>query len=157
MSGLQNNSANHEESIITVEFSEIEEDPTLAGVVLEALTATAEGEERTVRRIAVVLTNDEQLHKLNFDYSGIDAPTDVLSFDLSDGDDSDVEGDIYISLDRAAEQAAQINQPLSVETTRLAVHGFLHLCGWDHEDDEELKLMVDKGEIYVSRATDREA
>ncbi len=142
-----------EENLVSVEFSEIEEDPLLSGMVTEALLATGRGEDRRLARVVVIITGDEQLKALNKDYRGFDEPTDVLSFDLSDGDDSEVEGDIYISLTRAAAQSAERKLPVEEEVVRLAVHGFLHLCGWDHDDDEELGSMVERGELYVQGAS----
>jgi len=140
-----------EDPVLVIEFSEADEDPLLAERVSEAIVSTAQGEGRSIGRINVVLTNDEQLHKLNVGYLENDAPTDVLAFDLSDGGDAMVEGDIYISLTRAAEQAAERGQTPQEETVRLAIHGFLHLCGWDHDDDSELTAMIDRGELYVQQ------
>jgi len=141
---------------LTVEFNETDEDPPLAGLISDAIISAARGEGRRYGRISVIIAGDEQLQRLNSDYLNDDTPTDVLAFDLADVADALVEGDIFISLPRAAQQAAERNQTTSEEIVRLAVHGFLHLCGWDHDDDAELQAMVDRGEIYV-QSTVREA
>jgi probable rRNA maturation factor len=94
--------------------------------------------------ITIVLTDDSQLHALNRDYLGIDAPTDVLSFP---SDETDPEtgkrylGDIIISVPRASQQASAAGHPLEAEAQLLVVHGVLHLLGHDHTDAEEKKLM----------------
>jgi len=149
MSKMQLISAGEESGSLTVLFSELDEDPHLAGIVFDAIQSTARGEDREIGHINVVITDDAMLRELNLSFLEIDEPTDVLAFDLSDGGDAQVEGDIYISLPRAREQAADRNQALEEEVARLAVHGFLHLCGWDHDDDAELASMVGQGEIYV--------
>lgn len=91
--------------------------------------------------VGVLIADDARLHALNRDYRGIDAPTDVLSF----GDDgatgpfvSQPEGprylgDIAISLDRVLAQASEYGHSPARELAYLAVHGALHLLGYDHE------------------------
>jgi probable rRNA maturation factor len=138
-----------EEEELVVEFSDAEEDPPLSDLVMEAVRAAAHGESRRFGRVSIILTSDERLTDLNSSYRGLDEPTDVLAFDLADSGDSLVEGDIYISLQSAAAQAVERGQTPAEEVVRLAVHGFLHLCGWDHENDESLDSMVERGEIFV--------
>lgn len=92
--------------------------------------------------LAVILADDRYLQKLNRSYRGRDTPTDVLSFSMLEPEDSvktaAVEkrplmiGDIYISLDRAHEQAIDAGCPLDQEVLALAIHGLLHLCGYEH-------------------------
>ena len=144
-------SGSDEDGQLSVEFSDVEEDPALEGLVLDAVLSAIHAEERRCGKISVILADDEQLRALNRDYRGLDETTDVLSFDLSDGDDSLVEGDIFISLKQASLQAAERKQATSEEVLRLALHGFLHLCGWDHNDDDELHLMMERAEIHVKR------
>lgn len=137
-----------ERSALKVEFAGVEEDPILAAAVADAVRNAAAQEGHQFGPINVILTGDDLLRQLNRDYRGDDEPTDVLSFDLADSDGA-VEGDIYVSLERAAARAAVGGEAASAEVIRLAVHGFLHLCGWDHHDDVSLRSMVDRGESYV--------
>lgn len=93
---------------------------------------------------SIVLTGDEQLHALNAQYLGIDAPTDVLSFPSGEVDPDSQElylGDVMISLPRAAHQAAAGGHPVEDELTLLVVHGMLHLLGYDHAEADEKTLM----------------
>jgi len=99
--------------------------------------------------VTVILTDDLNLLELNRLYLQDDAPTDVLSFDLSDDAREGIEGDIYVSLDRAAAQAQALGYSTESEVMRLVLHGFLHLCGYDHADDQALKEMIDRGEQYL--------
>lgn len=112
------------------------------GLVERAVRETlrAEGVAGPVE-VGVLIADDARLHALNRDYRGVDAPTDVLSF----GDDgatgpfvSQPEGprylgDIAISLERVLAQAAEYGHPPARELAYLAVHGTLHLLGYDHE------------------------
>lgn len=94
--------------------------------------------------IAIVLTDDRQLHELNLDYLGVDAPTDVLSFPASESDPetgSTYLGDIIISVPRAAQQAQAAGHSLEAEMQLLVVHGALHLLGYDHATAEEKAQM----------------
>lgn len=94
--------------------------------------------------LTLVLTDDEQLQAMNRTYLGIDAPTDVLSFnaDFTDPDSqSRYLGDILISIPRAVEQAAANGQTAEAEIMLLAVHGVLHLAGYDHAEEEEKNRM----------------
>jgi probable rRNA maturation factor len=94
--------------------------------------------------LTIVLTDDAQLHELNRDYLGVDAPTDVLSFPA---DEEDPEtgirylGDILISVPRARQQAEAAGHPLESEAQLLVVHGVLHLLGHDHAEAEEKARM----------------
>jgi len=94
--------------------------------------------------LTVVLTDDARLQKLNRDYLGIDAPTDVLSFPASETDPETGAryiGDILISIPRAQTQATAAGHPLESEVQLLVVHGVLHLLGHDHADAEEKARM----------------
>lgn len=80
----------------------------------------------------------DEIHELNKTYRNVDSPTDVLSFESDiDGD----LGDIFICVDVAEENASKFNTTLENELKLLVVHGCLHLCGYDHVDDEEAKIM----------------
>jgi len=97
--------------------------------------------------ITIVLTDDRQLHELNRDYLGVDAPTDVLSFPASESDPetgTTYLGDILISIPRATQQAQAAGHPVEAEVQLLVVHGVLHLLGYDHADDEEKAQMWDE-------------
>lgn len=94
--------------------------------------------------MTIVLTDDRQLHELNLDYLGVDAPTDVLSFPAGEIDpetESLYLGDIAISIPRAIQQAQTGGHPVEAEAQLLVVHGTLHLLGYDHSTDEEKAIM----------------
>jgi probable rRNA maturation factor len=112
--------------------------------IVERLTAAADraGAAMDVAGAAftIVLDGDAALRRLNQEYRGIDAPTDVLSFVADPRSQEPGEppylGDILISVERAAEQAVEVGHDLESELELLAVHGLLHLLGYDDVTDE---------------------
>lgn len=98
--------------------------------------------------VSISFVDDEAIHELNLEYRGVDAATDVLSFPQDDLGDLDLPegfplmlGDIIISLERAWEQAQEYGHSLEREVLYLAIHGFFHLMGYDHETEEEQGVM----------------
>ena len=96
--------------------------------------------------ISVTFTDNEKIQKINNEFRGIDKPTDVLSFPLTDYESSNVPfadeldgslGDIVISLERAKEQAEEFGHSFEREIAFLTVHSMLHLLGYDHVNSEE--------------------
>lgn len=81
--------------------------------------------------LSVAIVTDAHIHKLNRAYRGVDKPTDVLSFPA---DTPGVLGDIVIARGVAASQAREHGHPLKIELRILALHGLLHLIGYDHDD-----------------------
>ena len=100
-----------------------------------------------------ILTDNQQIQQLNRDYRQKDTPTDVLSFDLRDPVHPEEKpiGEIYISLERAQDQAAAQGAALLTEIARLLVHGQLHLAGYEHETDAELHFMESETHKYLAR------
>jgi probable rRNA maturation factor len=85
---------------------------------------------------SVLLTGDEQLRAMNLQFRGVDKPTDVLSFPaLPEAANCIQGGDLAISLETAAVQAADHGHTLQTEVKVLILHGLLHLAGYDHERD----------------------
>ncbi|MBC7342291.1 MAG: rRNA maturation RNase YbeY [Clostridia bacterium] len=91
----------------------------------------------------IVLVSNESIRQLNRTYRGQDQATDVLSFSLSGTEDDPypILGEVIISVERAAEQAQELGHSLERELAFLAVHGTLHLLGYDHETEEEAARM----------------
>ncbi|MGM0947791.1 MAG: rRNA maturation RNase YbeY [Bacillota bacterium] len=104
--------------------------------------------------VSVTIVSNEDIQQINKEYRGKDAPTDVISFALEEEGEGEVEilgaemppvlGDIIISADRTREQAEEYNHSFKRELGFLAVHGFLHLLGYDHMTKEEEEEMFTK-------------
>lgn len=97
----------------------------------------------------IIFITNEEIHKINKEYRKVDRPTDVISFALEDNKDIEYKdfrllGDIYISVDKAIEQAGEYNHSLKRELCFLSTHGILHLLGYDHQTKEEEEEMFTK-------------
>lgn len=97
--------------------------------------------------LSCIIVDDDAIHQINRDYRQIDRPTDVISFAYEDAECFELEGmprelgDIFISYDRAQEQAAAYGHSFEREFCFLFTHGLLHLLGYDHQNDDESKMM----------------
>lgn len=104
----------------------------------------------------VIIVDNTYIHTLNKTYRGIDQETDVITFALEDEKDMvpldgvRILGDIYISIERARKQAEEYHHSLKRELCFLAVHGFYHLLGYDHMNEEDEKEMFLKQEAVLS-------
>lgn len=153
-------------------------------VVESALWAAEPGAEEAVRRaiaaaaatvlalpaaageVSVVLTDDAAVRSLNRQWRKIDQPTNVLSFPAprSATGTPSLLGDIAVAFETTAREAAAEHKPLSHHLAHLAVHGFLHLLGYDHESDEaademerlEARILarLDVPDPYAARAAE---
>lgn len=104
----------------------------------------------------IIIVDNSFIHELNKNYRGIDRETDVITFALEDeevvinGSDIRVLGDIYISIDKAKMQAEEYHHSLKRELIFLAVHGFYHLLGYDHMNEEDEKIMFSRQEEVLN-------
>ena len=94
----------------------------------------------------VILVSEDKIHEINKEYRGIDRPTDVISFALEDNKDIEYDnyrllGDIYICDNKVFDQAKEYGHSVKRELSFLAVHGLLHLLGYDHMKPEDEKVM----------------
>ena len=107
----------------------------------------------------IIFVSKQEIQKINKEYRNIDRVTDVISFALCDNDecmffeeDEEELGDIFICIDRAIEQAADYGHSVEREVGFLAVHGYLHLCGYDHMTEEDEKVMFARQEEILNFA-----
>jgi len=108
--------------------------------------------------ITITFTTPEEIRKINKKYRKIDRATDVLSFPMFEKDEldekiknkdflyEDVLGDIIISIDKVREQAEEYGHSFERELSYMLVHGFYHLMGYDHIEEEDKKIMRPKEE-----------
>ncbi len=104
--------------------------------------------------LTIRLTDDQEIKNLNNTYRSINKPTDVLSFEQNfiDPETGDLYlGDIIISVDQAGRQAKERDHSLSLECAFLAIHGTLHLLGYDHIEPEEKILMWQLQEDFFEK------
>lgn len=136
------------------EFAEGADHEHLNEVVVSTVSKEATGETWT---LGLLITNDENVRRLNAQYRGENCVTDVLAFASGEDGDGFISppclpphlGDIAISYPRAVAQAAQYGHSTAEELDRLVVHGVLHLLGYDDQTREERKAMWARQEAVV--------
>lgn len=124
-----------------------EAEPEAETLVQRAIAAAARQACPSVdgAEVAIVLTDDSGIQTLNRDWRGIDKPTNVLSFPAAPVPGPDTQprmlGDIAIAFEVTRREAESENKPFAHHLSHLAVHGFLHLLGYDHETDADAEIM----------------
>jgi probable rRNA maturation factor len=110
------------------------------------LKQQAEREGFAVGDLNYIFCSDEHVLQVNRDYLQHDYYTDIITFDQSE-EDSKIEGDIFISVDRVADNASQLGVPAEQEMRRVLAHGLLHLCGYrDKSTEEEIQMRAKEEE-----------
>ena len=109
--------------------------------------------------ICIELTNDATIHEYNRDFRMVDRPTDVLSFPVCEGEELIFTpdghlGDIMISVETAARQAAELGHSTEREIMFLAIHGTLHILGFDHMKPEDEEIMFAEQRRILSGITE---
>ncbi|GAF11976.1 metal-dependent hydrolase [Bacillus sp. JCM 19046] len=143
-----------------IEVDLIDETNTLSKeqlTIVQHLIEHAYKVERLTRvsELSVTFVDEKTIHELNREHRNIDRSTDVLSFALNDGEEDvafhddempDLLGDIVISVKHIHDQAKDYGHSFERELGFLTIHGFLHLLGYDHQDEEEERQMFTKQE-----------
>jgi len=115
---------------------------------LKWLTDVVESEGKTLGELSLVIGDDEWLHKYNMEFLNHDYYTDIITFDYSTNDL--VSGDLLVSIERVQENAINEKSTSQEELNRVVVHGVLHLCGYGDKTEEELLVMRQKEDYYLS-------
>ena len=114
--------------------------------------------EQSKMNVTITLTTPEEIRKINKMYRNIDKATDVLSFPMFEKDElnkkiekqdfkyEDVLGDIVISIEKVEEQAKEYGHSFERELSYMVVHGFYHIMGYDHIEEDDRKIMRQKEE-----------
>ncbi len=118
------------------------------GKVTIWLRKIIEQESRVLRLLNFIFCSDDYLHRLNLEYLHHDTLTDVITFPYADP--PEIEGDIFISIDRVQENALEFSVSFGQELLRVMVHGLFHLCGYGDKTKEEELLMRKKEDEALS-------
>ena len=103
----------------------------------------------------IIFVDKNEIQRINKEYRKIDKVTDVISFALIDDNEivqTNELGDVFICVEKAISQASEYGHSVRREFAFLAVHGYLHLCGYDHQTKEEEKVMFDLQEKILEGA-----
>ena len=153
------------QEVAEIVFLDIDEDLDLKEFVNNVITTCFKKEKLLDLNfyMSVTLTTPAQIHELNKEYRNVDKETDVLSFPMFEKeeielkiknrkfDNEDVLGDIVISIERVEEQAKEYGHSFERELSYMLVHGFYHLMGYDHIEEEDKKIMRPKEEKVLSK------
>ncbi len=133
-------------------FKNVNEEIKELEIVEKVLYSAIKKEKLENISFNLIIVDNKYIHELNKTYRNIDRETDVITFALEDEDtiiipnNERILGDIYISIDKAKEQAREYGHSLLRELSFLAVHGFYHLLGYDHQTKDEEEIMFKKQE-----------
>lgn len=105
-------------------------------------------ENKKEGEINYIFCDDEYLHKINVEYLDHDTLTDIISFDYSMG--NELHGDIFVSIERVKDNAADFNVSFEEELKRVLVHGILHYCGYKDKGEAEELLMRSKEDEKIA-------
>ena len=150
--------------LFQITFEDIEENEEYLEIIKNVIKKCYEVEnmEKSNLYINIILTNPQNIRKINNQYRNIDKETDVLSFPMfekSEIDDiikkqdfntKDILGDIIISIDRVKDQAIEYEHSFERELSYMVVHGFYHLMGYDHMEENDKKIMRKKEEDVLN-------
>jgi len=136
-----------------ITFNSIEDDFQFdsSDLITEWLIKVCNLEQNSIVSLDYIFVDDEYLLKINQEYLNHDTLTDIITFNL--GDEKQIEGEIYISSERVAENATKLNLPYALELNRVIIHGLLHLFGYNDHTSIEKALMRSKEDEYLSLLT----
>ena len=141
-----------------LDIAEKKEYETIINSVIEACFKIEKLNELDLY-VSIILTNPENIKKINKEYRNIDKETDVLSFPMFEKDEinnlnnlnhEEVLGDIVISIQKVQNQAVEYGLSFERELSYMVVHGFYHLMGEDHIKEEDKKIMREKEEKVLT-------
>lgn len=148
--------------MLTIDFMDETESlkETEVQFVEKILQHAAREEKIEDAELSVSFVTNDTIREINREYRDKDQPTDVISFAMEEQGEGEVViqdsgeprvlGDIIISLDRTREQAADYGHSFERELGFLAVHGFLHLVGYDHMNEDDEENMFAKQDVILS-------
>jgi rRNA maturation RNase YbeY len=120
----------------------------------EWLMTAAKNEGFSIASLTYVFMNDARLLLLNRRYLNHDEYTDIITFDLAEKDrrkKKEIEGEIYISIERVRENAKKFGISVSRELHRVMIHGLLHLCGYSDKTSKAKSKMTLKEDFYLEK------
>jgi len=147
--------------IAEINFLDLEQNEEFVNILLKVMSKCFEEESLLDKNLYVniVLTNPENIRNINKVHRNIDKETDVLSFPMFEKEElkqrkefnQDILGDIVISIEKVSKQAEEYGHSFERELAYMAVHGFYHLMGYDHIDENDKILMRQKEENVLNK------
>jgi probable rRNA maturation factor len=119
--------------------------------IAEWIESAALSEGKSISSVNFIFCSDEYLYQMNMEYLQHDTYTDVITFPYSSTEDDFIEGDIFISIDRTADNAKKFGVSHEIELHRVMIHGVLHLIGYDDKSPAKKKIMTAKEDEYLAK------
>ncbi|QTV06680.1 rRNA maturation RNase YbeY [Faecalibacter bovis] len=116
---------------------------------IDWVTESMKNEGKSIDELNYIFCDDEYLLEINRQYLDHDYYTDVIGFDNSE--DDVLTGDIFISVERIADNAKQNNVSFDNELARVMIHGILHFAGYPDKEEEQKRIMTEKEDFYLNR------
>lgn len=148
--------------MVEIEYNQIEENKEYEAIIEKAIRACFEVEGLIGKNVEmnVILTNPEVIRQINNEYRKVDKATDVLSFPMFEKEEvsiiqkngsniPEVLGDIIISIEQVKKQAEEYGHSFERELAYMVVHGFYHIMGYDHMEEQDKKQMRQKEEAVL--------
>lgn len=136
------------ESPVSFHFEDVEIELPDTQKLSDWLVGVAESEGKEFVEINYIFCSDEHLRQMNVEFLDHDYYTDVITFPYAD---DAVHGDVFISVDRVADNAQTLGLPFEQELCRVLVHGVLHLAGYPDKSENEAKVMREREDYYLDR------
>jgi len=146
-----------------INFEDLEENPNYNEIIENVIKRAFEEEhiDKIKLYVNIILTTPKKIKEINKKYRNIDNETDVLSFPMFEKKEIDlmiknkneieeVLGDIVISIERVKEQAVEYGHSFERELSYMVIHGFYHLMGYDHMQEDDKKVMREKEEYILN-------
>jgi probable rRNA maturation factor len=137
---------------IQINYHEVNAFIQLKSTFEEILDWTINKLSLPVTTLDIILTSDSYLKQLHKDFFDLDSKTDVITFDLNESP-NEIEGEIYISVERAIEQSKTYKVSPEIEICRLLIHGCLHLAGYDDLNESDLSVMKKEENELVEKVS----
>lgn len=149
------------QNIVQIDYDGLEENLEYEKTIEQVVQACFQEEKLNSKNlyINIILTTPANIKNINKQYRDIDKETDVLSFPMFEKDEiqkintqiQEVLGDIIISIEKVKEQAVDYGHTFTRELAYMVVHGFYHLMGYDHMEEEDKKQMRSKEETILNK------
>lgn len=148
---------------LEIQYQDIEQNKEYETIIKQVIDKCFETEKLKNLYISIILTTPQNIKQINNKYRNIDKPTDVLSFPMFEKDEinqickQDFEqmqetlGDVIISVEQVQKQAKEYEHSFERELAYMVVHGFYHLMGYDHMQENEKKQMRAKEENILTK------
>ncbi len=157
------------EKLVELEYNGIKKNVIFEKIVKQALKTCFETENLINKNVKmnVILTNPDEIRKLNKEYRNIDKSTDVLSFPMFEKNEiedirkngskvPEILGDIIISIEQVKIQAEEYGHSFERELSYMTVHGFFHIIGYDHiEEDDKKEMRIKEEEVLTKIGLER--